>query len=75
MRFDTPYILDDHDDDDWSAVEDASSKIAIHEARDPEIAGALLTLKIESAKLRRNLLKIRGRLECRRTNFAGLATI
>ncbi|MBN9466557.1 hypothetical protein [Brevundimonas sp.] len=57
VRFNTPYILDDHDDDDWSAVEDASSEIAIHEARDPEIAGALLTLKIESAKLRRNLLK------------------
>lgn len=55
VRFYTTYILDDHDDDDWSAVEDAWSKVPVHEARDPEIASALITLKIESSKLRQNL--------------------
>lgn len=41
VRFYSSYILDEHDDDDWSAIADALSRVPVHEARDPEIAGAL----------------------------------
>lgn len=55
VRFNNLYVLDEHDDGDWNVVASAFSKVPVHEARDPEIAAALMTLTFESARLQRNL--------------------
>jgi len=55
VRFDMTYFLVTYDEHSWWSVADAFSKIPVHEARDPQIATAVMTLAYESDFLQREL--------------------
>jgi hypothetical protein len=55
VRFNLTYMMVTYDEHSWWSVAQAFSKIPVHEARDPQIAEAVMTLSYESDFLYREL--------------------